>query len=202
MLTTSQKQKIEDFHKFILRWGKKNGRSFIWRGSPTPYKVLIAEIFLQRTNALQAEKQYIKFIKKYKNFHVLNNTRSADLNKFLFPLGLKKRMGTFKRMVSVINKKYNGRVPMDYSKLISLPGIGDYAASAVLLFAGKERRGLVDANTIRIFSKLFNKKICREDGKRSKFIRNCSDYFSSMGKKPREANWYLLDYGAKLLKKT
>jgi len=200
MLTISQRQKIKDFHKFILRWGSKSGRSFIWRDSPTSYEVLIAEIFLQRTNAAQAEKQYKKFIKKYRNFFVLNNVGSADLNKFLLPLGLKKRVNTFKKMVRIINKKYGGSVPMNYSDLVSLPGIGDYAASAILLFSGNERRGLVDANTIRIFSKLFNKKICRENGKRSQFIRNCVVYFSSLGKNPKKANWYLLDYGASQLK--
>jgi len=199
MLTLSQRQKIKDFHKFILRWGKKRGRSFIWRSSPTPYEVLIAEIFLQRTNAAQAEKQYKKFVKKYKKFSGLNNVSVSDLNMFLLPLGLKKRVNTFKKMIRVINKKYGSNVPMNYSELVSLPGIGDYAASAILLFAGNERRGLVDANTIRIFSRLFNKKISRDDGKRSKFIRDCSNYFSSLGKKPREANWCLLDYGASII---
>jgi A/G-specific adenine glycosylase len=128
----------------------------------------------------------------------LRKAKTKALLKFLKPLGLKKRVKIFKRLVTIINREYNGKVPLEYRKLISLPGIGDYAASAVLLFADNERRGLVDVNTIRIFSRLFNKNISRERGKHSKFIRECADYFSSLGEDPRRANWYLLDYGASL----
>lgn len=196
MLTRSQKQKLIKLHVFLLKWGAKNRRSFVWRSKPSAYRILIAEFFLQRTKAAQAEKQYRLFIKKYPNFYSLRSVSTAELRRFFGPLGLRKRVAIFKKLVTNINKRCDGRLPRKYEKLISLPGIGDYTASAILLFTGKEKRGLVDANTIRIFSSLFGLKMTREDGKRSKFIKECAEYFSSLGKDPRMSNWLLLDYGA------
>ena len=201
MLTTSQKKKIHDFYHFLIKWGVEHHRNFLWRNKPTPYRVLIAELFLQRTNAEQAEKQYRLFLGKYKSFNALDHMTSRELKKFFEPLGLRKRIKIFKKLIAVINRRYSGRIPNGYQELMNLPGIGDYAANAVLLFAHNQRRGLVDANTIRIFSTLFKKNITRENGKRSVFIRECSEYFSSLGRNPKRSNWILLDYGAAISKK-
>ncbi len=98
-----------------------------------------------------------------------------------------------KRLVSIIEKKYKGKIPTEYKKLKSLPGVGDYTASAVLVFALNKSAGLVDANTIRVFSELFGLGITREDGKKSKFIKSCAEYYSSLGN-PKISNWAILDY--------
>lgn len=196
MLTTSQKKKIQDFYHFLIKWGVGHHRNFLWRNKPTPYCVLIAELFLQRTNADQAEKQYRLFLGKYKSFKALDHVTSRELKKILEPLGLHKRIKIFKKLIAVINRRYGGRIPDGYRELMGLPGIGDYTANAVLLFAHNQRRGLVDTNTIRIFSSLLKKKITREEGKHSTLIRECSEYFSSLGKDPKKSNWLLLDYGA------
>lgn len=196
MLTTIQKKKIRDFYHFLIKWGVGHHRNFLWRNKSTPYRVLIAEFFLQRTNADQVEKQYRLFIRVYKSFKALDRVTTEELKKLLKPLGLRKRIRIFKKLITVINRRYNGKLPKMYQKLMNLPGVGDYTANAVLLFAHNERRGLVDANTIRIFSSLFKKKITREEGKRSIFIHECTEYFSSLGRNPKKSNWLLLDYGA------
>lgn len=196
MLTRSQKQKLENLRRFLQKWGEKNRRNFVWRNRPTPYRVLIAEFFLQRTRADQAERQYKKFIYRYPSFRSLKSASPKELRSYLAPLGLHKRVKIFKKLVTIVNKRYDGKLPMEYTDLIGLPGVGDYTASATILFNGKEKKGLVDANTIRVFARIFGKKILREEGKRSKFIRECADYFSSLGRDPKVSNWLLLDYGS------
>jgi A/G-specific adenine glycosylase len=193
ILTTGQKRKIQKLRTKILKWAKTGGEKFAWRKRPTVYSVLMAEFFLQRTRAPQAETQYILFLSKYPTFAKLQKARASDLAKFLIPLGLKKRVKLLKKLIYTIAKRYKGRIPTDYKELKNLPGVGDYTASAILIFALDEPAGLVDANTIRVFSRLFNIKITREDGKKSKFIKSCAEYYSSLGK-PRISNWALLDY--------
>ncbi len=192
-LTAAHKRKIRNLRTKILRWAKTNGGQFAWRKRPTAYSVLIAEFFLQRTKAPQAEEQYALFLRKYPTFAKLQKAKTADLAKFLIPLGLKKRVKLLKKLIYTIVKKYKSKIPVDYKELRSLPGVGDYTASAILIFAMDKPAGLVDANTIRVFSELFNIKITREEGKNSKFIKNCAEYYSSLGK-PRISNWALLDY--------
>lgn len=193
-LTNTQKHKIEQFRNYLKVWKRGRKQTFPWRKNPTPYSILMAEFFLQRTRAPQAGVQYERFIRKYPTFGKLSKARAKDLKKYLIPLGLKKRVAMLKDLIKVVKKDFNGEVPADYKDLISLPGVGDYSASAVRIFALNEPAGIVDANTIRVFSRLFNKKITREEGKRSAFIKTCAEYFSSLGN-PRLWNWVLLDFG-------
>jgi len=197
MLNGIQQRKIRNFRRGLFIWGEHNVRSFFWRRKPSIYNILIAEFFLQRTKALQAEKQFKIFINHYPNFLRLKNISVKELEKYFIPLGLKKKIKIFKKLVLAINKKYGGKIPTEYSLLTKLPGVGDYTASAIEVFALNRRKPLVDANTIRIFSCLMDKKISHEEGKRSKLVRECAAYFSSLGKDPRKTNWLLLDYGAK-----
>ena len=195
-LTFHQKRKIKDLRDEVLSWAKTNGMNFAWRKNPTIYSVLIAEIFLQRTRAPQAEKQYVRFMRKYPTFTELKKAQTPDLVEFLQPLGLKKRLGILEHLISEVEEEYLGEVPVSYGKLKDLPGVGDYTASAILIFALNEPAGIVDTNTIKIFSELFNLKLDREKGKGSEFIKNCAEYYSSLGD-PRDSNWALLDYAIK-----
>jgi len=202
MLSNLAKKKIRSFRQYLIVWGKRHYRNLPWRRKPTPYKILIAEFFLQRTKVLQAEKQFNFFIRRYPDFLSLKGVHPQEFKKYLGPLGLKKRIRIFNKLVKVINEKFNGKIPTDYNILVRLPGIGDYTASAIEVFALNRRKPLIDANTIRIFSHLLGKKISREEGKRSKLIRECAAYFSSLGRNFRKANWLLLDYGATKMSKT
>lgn len=197
MLLPKDKKKIRVFRKRLFLWGKQHGRDFSWRQSPTPYKIFIAEFFLQRTKASQAEKQFCLFIKRYPTFFSLRQTSLPELQKYLRPLGLKKRIPAFRRIIKIINEEFGGQTPTEYNELISLPGIGDYTASAIEIFALNRRKALVDTNTIKIFSGLLGKKISRDKGKSSKLIKECAFYFSSLGRNFKKANWLLLDYGAR-----
>jgi len=193
VLIQGDKRKIRGLRRKIFIWKKTHRREFAWRNKPTVYSVLLAEFFLQRTKANQADEQFKLFLRRYPTFRKLQKASIRDLGKFLTPLGLKKRIKLLKRLMNTISKKYKGRIPADYEKLKNLPGVGDYTASAVLIFALNKPAGLVDANTIRVFSDLLRFKITREEGKNSKFIKHCAEYYSSMGN-PRISNWALLDY--------
>lgn len=193
LLTVKQKNKIKNIFKLIETWSLNQKINFSWRHHPNGYKILVAEFFLQRTRASSADKAFKIFIKKYPYFKNIIDIKKEDLDKFFNTLGLKKRSQIFIKTIKIIKNKYNCKIPSDYKTLKLLPGVGDYIASAVLIFGFNKSEGLVDVNTIKFFSNIFNLKLSREQGKKSKFIKNCAQFYSSLGD-PRRINWHLLDY--------
>jgi len=83
------------------------------------------------------------------------NGNNEDLDRILSPLGLRWRITLFKRFCKELVDKYNGRIPVNRKDLLSLPGIGDYAASAFSSFHLNEPYPLIDANTVRFASRYF-----------------------------------------------
>jgi A/G-specific adenine glycosylase len=52
---------LETYQHRLLSWGKQNARRFPWRETVDPYSVLIAEIMLHRTQAIQVVPVYERF---------------------------------------------------------------------------------------------------------------------------------------------
>ncbi len=65
----------------------------------------------------------------------------------LAPLGLRWRSRKVLETASELLERFDGHVPRDETSLRSLPGVGDYAASAVRCFAFGEPAVLIDANS-------------------------------------------------------
>ena len=59
----SAPKKTELFTKLVLEWANGGLRDFPWRMTKNPYKILIAEIMLQRTKANQVAPVFERFIK-------------------------------------------------------------------------------------------------------------------------------------------
>jgi A/G-specific adenine glycosylase len=52
-----------------------------------------------------------------------------------------------------ITSLYKGEVPATYNELITLPGVGDYTANAILAFAFGERATVLDVNVRRVLAR-------------------------------------------------
>ena len=46
-------KEIYKFRNYILKWFEKNKRDYPWRETDDPFRLLIAEIMIRRTNADQ-----------------------------------------------------------------------------------------------------------------------------------------------------
>lgn len=143
------------FVQLILRWGKKNNRSFPWRKDRTPYKVLLAEILLQRTPANRVSMFFPRFIDKFPNPQSFTSVSIDDLEEYLKPMGLKKRAEWLVRLMKDICEKHNCQIPKREDELTQLPGIGQYTARAVLSFGFKKDVAIVDVNVGRVLSRVF-----------------------------------------------
>ena len=56
---------IDFFKKELKKWYKNNQKSFEWRGSRNPWKILLIETLSQQTQIERADEFYKKFISKY-----------------------------------------------------------------------------------------------------------------------------------------
>jgi A/G-specific adenine glycosylase len=147
---------LKGFQKALVSWEEINGRIFPWRVTKNPYHILIAETFLHRTQAKQIEGIYLDFIRKYPDINTLANANYNELEKSLFSLGLNWRIKLLYTMAKEIKSKFDGQIPIEKSKLLSLPGIGDYIASAIRCFAYNQKDAIVDTNVMRVITRLFS----------------------------------------------
>jgi A/G-specific adenine glycosylase len=140
----------------IVKWWHRIGaRKYPWRETSDPWHVLVAEVLLIQTNAAKVVKVYEEFVKKYSTPAHLAEAEVSEVEELLRPLGLhKQRAKLLKQAAEVLCREYGCRVPETYEELRRLPGVGDYVASAVLLFAYGKPRPLVDVNVARVLCRL------------------------------------------------
>jgi A/G-specific adenine glycosylase len=147
------------FAQQLLKWFSKNRRRFPWRETSDPYKILIAEVFLRKTDARKVLGVYEHFILRYPGFEALVNAKDGQLEDALRPLGLyRRRAKELKDLAQIVTTKYSGEVPHSRRELLGLPGVGDYIANAVLCFAFEKAVSLLDTNVIRVVARAFSFK--------------------------------------------
>jgi len=149
-------EKVESFVRALLSWAKDNTRDFPWRKTNDPYRILIAEIMLQRTKADQVVPSFENFVLNYPNPQVLDKTSLEDVRKSIRSLGLEKRAQGLKRLAKQLVTHHGGKIPNNKKELLGLYGIGNYIANAVLCLAYGEDVPLVDANFARVLKRVFS----------------------------------------------
>jgi A/G-specific adenine glycosylase len=139
----------------ITWWHKRGARTYPWRETSDPWRILVAEVLLIQTNAAKVVGVYREFVKRYPTPAHLAEADVSEVEELLRPLGLhKQRAKLLKQAAEVLYREYGCRVPETYEELRRLPGVGDYVASAVLLFAYGKPRPLVDVNVARVLCRL------------------------------------------------
>ncbi len=146
---------LDLFHADLLRWDAQFRRVYPWRTTDNPFHIMMAELMLRRTQARQVVKVYKDFIAKYPDAHALAAAPAKDVARSLFSLGLAWRVPAFQQIAHTLVEQYDGSVPSSYDALISLPGVGDYVASAVSCFAFGQDVSIIDTNTVRVAGRLF-----------------------------------------------
>lgn len=149
----------QKWSKKVKNWEKKNGRVFSWRVDRTPYKVLVSELLLKRTTSTAASRIYNNFLSFYPDIIHLAEATYNDLEDIFRDIGLyKQRSLQVKKMAEYMVQKFNGNIPDTYLELVEVPGIGDYIASAVLVFGYGKPKAVVDSNVERVIGRAFNAK--------------------------------------------
>jgi A/G-specific adenine glycosylase len=190
-LTSVSVRDVSRFRERIVSWFEHYGREYPWRKTKDPFMVLISEMMLRRTKAEQVVQVYERFVRKFPDVESLAGADIEDLNKILYPLGLRWRNPSFGLMAREVQEKYHSKIPDRREDLLSLPGIGEYVAGAVLSIAFGKNEWLVDSNIVRIFKRYFGVTSSKEGRRDKHIIEIAKDYI--MGNEPGKAVMGILD---------
>jgi A/G-specific adenine glycosylase len=97
-------------------------------------------------------------------------------------------------MAQEIMKRFKGKIPQNKDDLKSLPGVSDYIASAVRIFAFNESDALLDTNIVRILGRVFDLAITDSSRRSFRFRKS----YEAIGntENPREFAFAMIDLGA------
>jgi len=138
----------------LRHWHASSRRDFPWRRTRDPWQLLVAETLLRRTKADQVHRRISEVLAKYPEPRVMAATPLDEIREDLREFGLRWRADNLAECSQIIMSEFGGRVPSDAGHLLSLPGVGPYVASAVSAAAFGAEVSLVDANTVRVATRV------------------------------------------------
>lgn len=175
----------------LLRWGESHFRPFPWRQTRDPYRILLAEILLHRTQVKQMVPVYERLVASYPDIPSLAAADKALLDALLFPVGLRWRTDLLHVMAQEIVARFGGQIPTERADLLSLPGVSEYIAGAVRCFAWDQPEVLMDTNTVRIAGRLLGWPV-KDSSRRNARFRAALQALLDPDE-PRAFNYALLD---------
>ncbi|MBI2565004.1 endonuclease III [Candidatus Woesearchaeota archaeon] len=119
-----------------------------------PWKNLISTMLSARTRDEVTIKVCNTLFKKYPTAKALANANLASVKKIIKPVNFYKTKA--KNVIAcarLLTKKYSGKPPLDFDKLIELPGVGRKTVNVFLSEMGKDEIG-VDTHVFQLSRKL------------------------------------------------
>ena len=136
-----------DIHKRSLPWRKKTS------SKKKQYYTLVSEFMLQQTQVATVIPYFNRFIKDIPNLESLAKFDNQKLIKLWEGLGYYSRVKNLKKTAQIVIKDFNQNLPNNFLDLKSLPGIGDYTASAILAIAFNKSTIPLDGNIERVLKR-------------------------------------------------
>lgn len=138
------------FRSFIFRWWRTHQRQLPWRTTSDPYRILVSEVMLQQTQVPRVLPAYHSFLMTFPTVAVLASADAATVIRMWRGLGYNRRAVYLRDAARQIVREFDGVVPDDEAALRTLPGVGEYTARAVLVYAYRRNVALVDTNVRQI----------------------------------------------------
>ena len=181
----------------IISWYNGNKRLLPFRDTKDPYKIWLSEVMLQQTKVSTVLPYYEKWIIKYPTIKSLYNANLDTLLKLWEGLGYYSRCNNFYKSIKIICDYHNGKIPSDKTTFLSLPGVGDYTASAVLSIAFNKPYPVIDGNVKRVLSRMLGiRRITNYNKKRMvKFLKSIIH-----NKNPGDFNQGMMEIGSLICK--
>lgn len=185
---------LGSFRTTVLQYWKKAGRHDLpWRQTDDPYAILVSEMMLQQTQVHRVIPFYERFLKRFPTPRALAKASRAEVLAVWSGLGYNRRALFLHEAAKAMVARHEGWVPRSYEALRALPGIGEYTAKAVRVFAFDEPESLIETNVRAVFIHHFFPR-----GRAVSDARLMPLIAQAVGARPRE--WYaaLMDYGTYL----
>jgi len=138
----------------LLAWYDRHARQLPWRKNRDPYAVWLSEIMLQQTQVETVKGYFDRFLKKFPTIEELAKADEHEVLRLWEGLGYYRRARQLHRAAKMIADEHGGIFPRDPQIVRRLPGVGRYTAGAILSIAFDAREPILEANTVRLLSRL------------------------------------------------
>lgn len=143
----------------MLSWYRVNGRDLPWRKTSDPYAIWVSEVMLQQTQVATVLRYYERFLTSWPTVRSLARADEQELLHFWQGLGYYRRARQMRQAAQQVVAEHDGQFPNDLAALMRLPGLGPYTARAVASLAFGSSHGVLEANTIRLWT-----RVCAAEG--------------------------------------
>jgi len=144
----------QQLRRRLLDWYARHARDLPWRRTRDPYAIWVSEIMLQQTQVGAVIPHYQRFLSAFPTVEALADATQEDVLRLWEGLGYYRRAQQLHRSAAVIVSEHGGHFPRDLATARSLPGIGRYTAGAILSIAFDQPLPILEANTIRLWSRV------------------------------------------------
>ncbi len=110
---------------------------------------------LQQTQVTAVIPYYQRFLRAFPTVEALAAANEQHVLRVWEGLGYYRRARDLHRAARQVVKEHQGTIPKDPAKFAALPGIGRYTLGAILSQAFDRRLPIVEANSLRVLSRLF-----------------------------------------------
>ncbi len=140
--------------KDLLGWYRRHARDLPWRRTRDPYAIWVSEIMLQQTQVATVIPYFARFMARFPTVEALASAAENDVLRHWEGLGYYRRARQLHRAAAVIVDEHAGQFPRELTVVSTLPGIGRYTAGAITSIAFDARTPILEANTVRLLSRL------------------------------------------------
>ncbi|NLG48171.1 A/G-specific adenine glycosylase [Gordonia sp. (in: high G+C Gram-positive bacteria)] len=138
----------------VVEWFAQSQRDLPWRiPGISGWQILISEIMLQQTPVSRVLGPWQEWVERWPVPSAMARSSSGEVVRAWGKLGYPRRAMRLHECAGILAEKHGDVVPDDVDTLLSLPGIGDYTARAIVCFAYGQSVPVVDTNVRRVIAR-------------------------------------------------
>jgi A/G-specific adenine glycosylase len=138
----------------LVAWYRREARDLPWRRPGFPaWGTLVSEVMLQQTQVARVVPRLEAWLTRWPTPADLAASPPSEAVRAWDRLGYPRRALALHAAATAIADRHGNVVPRDVDALLALPGIGDYTARAVAVFAYGDRHPVVDVNVRRVLAR-------------------------------------------------
>ena len=141
-------------------WQAQQLRELPWRRDPAgarnAYAVWVSEVMAQQTRLSVVAAYFNRWMEQFPTLETLARADQQEVLKLWEGLGYYSRARNLHRAARVVAAEFGGQLPRTRAELLSLPGIGEYTAGAILSLAFGQHEPVLDGNAKRVISRLWD----------------------------------------------
>lgn len=138
----------------LLVWFSQHARDLPWRKTHDLYAIWLSEVMLQQTQVATVIPYWQRFLARFPDVASLASADERDVLRLWEGLGYYRRARQLLAAAKQIAAEHQATFPTSFAAVRALPGVGRYTAGAILSIGLDQRLPILEANTIRVLSRL------------------------------------------------